>query len=167
MFNNKTIIITGGTGSFGKAFVEHLLKKYKKIKKLIIFSRDEYKQYDLKKNFPESKFKCLRYFLGDVRDLNRLNLAFRDVDYVVHAAALKQVDTAEYNPFEFINTNIIGAQNVIEAAMQNKVKKVIALLPIKRAHQLIYMEQRNYVRTNFLYPQIIWYHLKVKHLSQL
>ena len=127
MFNNKTIIITGGPGSFGKAFVEHLLKKYKKIKKLIIFSRDEYKQYDLKKNFPESKFKCLRYFLGDVRDLNRLNLAFRDVDYVVHAAALKQVDTAEYNPFEFINTNIIGAQNVIEAAIQNKVKKVIAL----------------------------------------
>jgi len=127
MFNNRTILITGGTGTFGKAFLEHLIKKYKKIKKLIIFSRDEYKQYELKRKFPESKFKFLRYFLGDVRDSKRLNLAFRDVDFVVHAAALKQVDTAEYNPFEFINTNIIGAQNVIEAAIQNKVKKIIAL----------------------------------------
>jgi len=127
MFNNKVVLITGGTGSFGKNFVQTLLNKYKKIKKLIIFSRDEFKQYELKKVFPESKFKCIRYFLGDVRDLKRLNLAFKEVDYVVHAAALKQVDTAEYNPFEFVNTNIVGAQNVIEAALQNKVKKVIAL----------------------------------------
>ena len=127
MFNNKTILITGGTGSFGKAFIEKLFFKYKKIKKVIIFSRDEYKQYELKKKFSEEKFKNIRYFIGDVRDLSRLNLAFREVDYVVHAAALKQVDTAEYNPFECINTNIIGAQNVIEAAIQNKVKKVIAL----------------------------------------
>ena len=127
MFNNKTILITGGTGSFGKAFVSKLFQKFKKIKKVIIFSRDEYKQYELKKIFPEEKFKNLRYFIGDVRNLSRLNLAFRDVDYVIHAAALKQVDTAEYNPFECINTNIIGAQNVIEAAIQNKVSKVIAL----------------------------------------
>lgn len=127
MFNNKTILITGGSGSFGKAFLNYLIKNYKKIKKIIIFSRDEYKQSELKKKFPERKHKNLRFFLGDVRDLKRLNLAFRSVDYIVHAAALKQVDTAEYNPFEFVNTNIIGAQNVIEAAIQNKVKKVIAL----------------------------------------
>jgi UDP-N-acetylglucosamine 4,6-dehydratase (inverting) len=127
MFNNKVILITGGTGSFGKAFTNTLLTKYKKIKKLIIFSRDEFKQSELRKIFPETKHKCIRYFLGDVRDLKRLNLAFKDVDYVVHAAALKQVDTAEYNPFEFINTNIIGAQNVVEAALANKVKKIIAL----------------------------------------
>lgn len=127
MFNNKVILITGGTGSFGRAFTKMLLTKYKKIKKLIIFSRDEFKQYELKKIFPEKKYKCIRYFLGDIRDLKRLNLAFKGVDYVLHAAALKQVDTAEYNPFEFINTNIIGAQNVIEAAIQNNVKKVVAL----------------------------------------
>ncbi len=133
MLNNKVILITGGTGSFGKAFTKSVLERYKKIKKLIIFSRDEFKQYEMKKIFPESKFKCIRYFLGDVRDLSRLNLAFKEVDYVIHAAALKQVDTAEYNPFEFINTNIIGAQNIIEASLQNNVKKVIALSTDKAA----------------------------------
>ncbi len=127
MLNNKVVLITGGTGSFGSAFVKFVFRKFKKIKKLIIFSRDEFKQYEMKKSFSDSKYRCMRFFLGDVRDLNRLNLAFKDVDYVFHAAALKQVDTAEYNPFEFINTNIIGAQNVIEAALNNKVKKVIAL----------------------------------------
>lgn len=132
MLNNKSILITGGTGSFGKAFTKIILKKFK-LKKLIIFSRDEFKQYEMKKIFSEKTNKCMRYFLGDVRDLSRLNLAFKDVDYVIHAAALKQVDTAEYNPFEFINTNIIGAQNVIEAALQNKVKKVIALSTDKAA----------------------------------
>ncbi len=133
MLNNKVILITGGTGSFGKAFTKTILEKYKNIKKLIIFSRDEFKQYELKKIFPEKKYPCMRYFLGDVRDLNRLNLAFKEVDYVIHAAALKQVDTAEYNPFEFINTNIMGAQNVIEAALNNKVKKVISLSTDKAA----------------------------------
>lgn len=133
MLNNKVILITGGTGSFGQAFTKTILDKYKKIKKLIIFSRDEFKQFELKKIFPEKKYPCMRYFLGDVRDLNRLNLAFKDVDYVIHAAALKQVDTAEYNPFEFINTNIMGAQNVIEAALNNKVRKVIALSTDKAA----------------------------------
>ncbi len=132
MLNNKSILITGGTGSFGKAFTKIILKKFQ-LKKLIIFSRDEFKQYEMKKIFSEKTIKCMRYFLGDVRDLSRLNLAFKDVDYVIHAAALKQVDTAEYNPFEFINTNIIGAQNVIEAALQNKVKKVIALSTDKAA----------------------------------
>ena len=127
MFKNKTLLITGGTGSFGRAFVKHVLKKYKNIKRLIIFSRDEFKQYEMRKIFSDSNYKCIRYFLGDVRDLNRLNLAFKDVDYVIHAAALKQVPAAEYNPIEFIKTNVIGSQNVIEAAIEKKVKKVLAL----------------------------------------
>ena len=126
-FNNKVILITGGSGSFGRAFLNKLLFNYKKIKKIIIFSRDEFKQYEMKKYFSEEKYPCLRYFLGDVRDLNRLNLAFREVNYVVHAAALKQVNTAEYNPFEFVKTNVFGAQNVIEASIQNNVEKVVAL----------------------------------------
>lgn len=127
MFNNKIILITGGTGSFGKAFVNRLVTKYKKIKKLIIFSRDEFKQYEMQKEFSVKKYPFLRYFLGDVRDYDRLRFAFKGVDYVIHAAALKQVNTAEYNPFEFINTNIIGAKNVIEASFERDVKKVIAL----------------------------------------
>ena len=127
MFNNKNILITGGTGSFGKAFVNRLVTKYKKIKKLIIFSRDEFKQYEMQKEFSVKKYPFLRYFLGDVRDYDRLRFAFKGVDYVIHAAALKQVNTAEYNPFEFINTNIIGAKNVIEASFERDVKKVIAL----------------------------------------
>ena len=102
-------------------------KKYKKINRLIIFSRDEFKQYEMKKSLSSPRYRCMRYFLGDVRDLNRLNLAFKDVDYVIHAAALKQVPTAEYNPFEFVKTNIIGSQNVIESAIKNNVKKVLAL----------------------------------------
>tara|TARA_B100000401_G_C52784190_1_gene709899 strand:+ start:783 stop:1754 length:972 start_codon:yes stop_codon:yes gene_type:complete len=125
-FSKKTILVTGGTGSFGKNFIKYLLNKYN-CKKIIVLSRDEFKQYEMQKEFPKNKYKCLRYFLGDVRDGKRLQLAFRDVDFVIHAAALKQVDTAEYNPFEFIYTNIIGAQNVIEAAISNNVQKVIAL----------------------------------------
>lgn len=124
MYNNKNILITGGTGSFGKAFVKIFLKKYKP-KKLIIYSRDELKQYEMKLSF--KKFKCLRFFLGDVRDMNRLNFALREVDYVIHAAALKQVDTAEYNPMECLKTNVNGAENVINACLHNKVKKIIAL----------------------------------------
>lgn len=124
MFKNKNIIITGGTGSFGKKFVEVFLKKFKP-KKLIIYSRDELKQYEMKIHF--SKYKNLRFFLGDVRDKDRLRFAFREVDYVVHAAALKQVDTAEYNPMECLKTNVNGAENVIDACLHNKVKKVIAL----------------------------------------
>jgi len=122
MFGN--ILITGATGSFGKAFLNYLIKiKYKK--KIIIFSRDELKQYHLKKRYPHNK--NLRFFLGDIRDLPRLNYAFSDVDTVVHAAALKQVDTAEYNSFEYIKTNILGSENVISASLNNKVKKVVAL----------------------------------------
>lgn len=125
--NYKSILITGGTGSFGKAFISLLLKKYKKIKKIVIFSRDELKQYDLSKKYPLSKFTCMRYFIGDVRDKSRLDMALRDIDVVVHAAALKQVDTAEYNPIETIKTNIVGSQNIVEACLDSKVKNVIAL----------------------------------------
>lgn len=127
MLNNKIILLTGGTGSFGKEFVKIALKKFKKIKKLIIFSRDELKQYEMKKVFSEKKYPCMRYFLGDIRDLSRLKYATKEVDYIIHAAALKQVDTAEYNPFEFIKTNILGAQNISECALENNVKKVIFL----------------------------------------
>ena len=115
MLNNKNLLITGGTGSFGRAFIKKVLKSYPKINKLIIFSRDELKQSQLSQIYDPNKIKCLRYFLGDVRDKDRLNLALRDIDVVVHAAALKQVPAGEYNPFEFIKTNIIGAQNIIEA----------------------------------------------------
>jgi UDP-N-acetylglucosamine 4,6-dehydratase len=124
MFNNKNILITGGTGSFGNEFVSHLLKNYK-CNKIIIFSRDELKQHDMKIKL--SRFKNLRFLIGDIRDLDRLKFAFRDVDYVVHAAALKQVPIAEYNPLEFIKTNIMGSSNIVTAALDNKVKKVIAL----------------------------------------
>jgi len=133
MLNNKSILITGGTGSFGKIFVKKILSKYPKLKKLVIFSRDELKQFEMSNEFPVRKFPSIRYFLGDVRDAKRLHTAFEDIDIVVHAAALKQVPTAEYNPMEYIKTNVIGAQNIIEAAIEKKVKKVIALSTDKAA----------------------------------
>ena len=123
MFNDKTILITGGTGSFGKKFTELLLKRYKP-KKIIIYSRDEFKQFEMSKIFND---KCMRYFIGDVRDKERLKRAFEDVDYVVHAAALKQVPAAEYNPMEAIKTNVLGANNIIDAALDSGVERVIAL----------------------------------------
>ena len=125
--SNKIILITGGTGSFGSNFLKRLLKLKKKPKKIIIFSRDELKQFELSKIYNGKQFTNIRYFLGDIRDKERLKMAFKDVDYVIHAAALKQVPTAEYNPIEFIKTNVIGSQNIIEAAIENNVKKVIAL----------------------------------------
>ena len=133
MLNNKTILITGGTGSLGKELVSFILKKYKKIKKIIIFSRDELKQHEMSLKISTGDLKKIRFFLGDIRDLQRLNYAFKNVDYIIHAAALKQVNTAEYNPFEFIKTNILGAQNIIEAALNSKVKKVMALSTDKAA----------------------------------
>lgn len=132
MFNGKKILITGGTGSFGKAFSKMLLKKYKP-DKIIIFSRDEYKQFEMQKEFPQEN---MRFFLGDVRDVNRLILAMRNVDYVIHAAALKQVPAAEYNPMECIKTNILGAQNVIDAALENKIEKIVALSTDKAANPI-------------------------------
>ena len=124
--DNKNILITGGTGSFGKQFIETVLKKFKP-KKLIVYSRDEQKQFQLQLKWKESDVSPIRYFIGDVRDLDRLKFAMQEVDIVIHAAALKHVPMAEYNPFEAVKTNILGAQNVIDATIANDVKKVIAL----------------------------------------
>ena len=124
--DEKVILITGGTGSFGNKFVETVLNNYNP-KKLIIFSRDELKQYEMAQKFPEEKYSCMRYFIGDVRDYNRLEMALRGVDIVVHAAALKHVTIAEYNPYECIHTNVIGAENIVRASLKNGVKKVLAL----------------------------------------
>jgi UDP-N-acetylglucosamine 4,6-dehydratase len=126
-FKNKTILITGGTGSFGQALINYLLKIKNQPKKIIVFSRDELKQFHMSKFFDQKKFSNIRFFLGDIRDKDRLKLAFEEVDIVVHAAALKQVPAAEYNPFEFIKTNIIGSQNIVEACLDSNVKNVIAL----------------------------------------
>lgn len=130
VFNGKTVLITGGTGSFGKKFIEILLKKYAP-KKVIVYSRDELKQFEMQQVYDAP---CMRYFIGDVRDESRLLHAMEGVDYVVHAAALKQVPAAEYNPMECIKTNVGGAQNVINAALYAKVKKVIALSTDKAAN---------------------------------
>ena len=126
LINNKIIFITGGTGTFGHEITKIILEKYQP-KKLIIFSRDEFKQYNMKQIFPEKKYKNIRYFIGDVRDYDRLLTATKDVDVLFHAAAMKQVDTVEYNPFEAIKTNIYGTENVIKASIANKIKKVIGV----------------------------------------
>ena len=135
MLNDKNVLITGGTGSFGKECVAAILQRYKP-NRLIIFSRDELKQYEMAQRFSREEYPCMRYFIGDVRDKERLYRAFRNVDVVIHAAALKQVPAAEYNPFEAVKTNILGAQNVINVAIDHKVKKVIALSTDKAANPI-------------------------------
>lgn len=125
MLDDKVILITGGTGSFGKKFTEFVFNNFNP-KKVVIFSRDEFKQYELAKKYPISQYP-IRYFLGDIRDKERLFRAFEEIDYVVHAAALKQVPALEYNPFEAVKTNILGAQNIVEAAIESGVKRVVAL----------------------------------------
>jgi UDP-N-acetylglucosamine 4,6-dehydratase len=133
--NGRTVLITGGTGSFGRAFVEMVTRTYTP-KKLIIFSRDELKQYEMAQAFPAERWPYLRWFIGDVRDAARLEMAMRDVDYVIHAAALKHVTIAEYNPFECIKTNVMGAENVVNAAIARGVKRVVALSTDKAANPI-------------------------------
>jgi UDP-N-acetylglucosamine 4,6-dehydratase len=135
MLNGKSILITGGTGSFGKKCTEIILENFKP-DRLIIFSRDELKQFEMSQIFNQKNYSCIRYFIGDVRDKDRLYRAFAGVDYVIHAAALKQVPAAEYNPFEAVKTNIIGAENIINAAIDNNVKRVIALSTDKAANPI-------------------------------
>jgi len=130
---DKSVLITGGTGSFGQEFIKLALENHPRVKKLVVFSRDELKQYQMALKFPGSKYPCLRYFIGDVRDERRLERALEGIDYVVHTAALKQVPTAEYNPFECIKTNVLGTQNVIEASFNANIKKVVALSTDKAA----------------------------------
>ena len=125
--NGKSILITGGTGSFGKAFTAYVLERWPNIARLVIFSRDEQKQFQMAEEYPVTKFPCIRFFIGDVRDSERLIRAFNKIDYVIHAAAMKHVPIAEYNPDECVKTNIGGAQNVIKAALETKVERVVAL----------------------------------------
>lgn len=127
MLNNKTVLITGGTGSFGKQFIKTILERYPQVKRIVIFSRDELKQSELRLNYPQKDYPQLRFFIGDVRDRNRMVQACEGIDVIIHAAAIKQVDTAEYNPTECIRTNVDGAENVIHAALQCGVKEVVAL----------------------------------------
>jgi UDP-N-acetylglucosamine 4,6-dehydratase len=133
MFSGKSILVTGGTGSFGKKFVASILKQYPGVRRLVIYSRDELKQFDMSQSYPASQYPQLRFFIGDVRDRDRLRRAMEGVDIVVHAAALKQVPAAEYNPFEAIKTNIMGAQNVIDNAIDQGVSRVVALSTDKAA----------------------------------
>lgn len=133
MLSDSSILVTGGTGSFGKAFVATILKRYPRIRRLVVFSRDELKQFEMAQTFSEHEYPGIRYFLGDVRDAERLTRAFEGIDVVVHAAALKQVVAAEYNPFEFIRTNVLGANNVINASLSTGVKRVVALSTDKAA----------------------------------
>lgn len=127
MLNNKSILITGGTGSLGKELTKTILEKWPNVKRLVIYSRDEQKQFQMAQEFPESKYPAIRYFIGDVRDLERLKRAFTDIDYVIHAAAMKHVHIAEYNPDECVKTNIGGAENVIKACLSSNVSRVVAL----------------------------------------
>ncbi len=133
MLTGKSILVTGGTGSFGKNFAAKIVKSYPEIERLVIYSRDELKQFEMSNEYPEAKFPQLRFFIGDVRDKERLYRAMEGVDIVVHAAALKQVPACEYNPFEAVKTNILGAQNVIETAIDRGVTKVVALSTDKAA----------------------------------
>lgn len=133
MLNGKRVLITGGTGSFGKKFTEVILKKYNGVERLVIFSRDELKQFEMAQHYPEDKYPQIRFFIGDVRDKDRFARACEGIDVIIHAAALKQVPAAEYNPMEAVKTNVIGAENVIEAALNTNVKIVVALSTDKAA----------------------------------
>jgi len=131
--NGKSILITGGTGSLGKHLTKNIYSKFPNVKRLVIFSRDEQKQFQMGQEFPNSKYPSIRYFIGDIRDYDRLRKAFKDIDYVIHAAAMKHVPIAEYNPMECVKTNVLGAENVINAALETEVKSVVALSTDKAA----------------------------------
>jgi len=131
--NGKSVLITGGTGSLGKHLTKNILSKFPQIKRLVIFSRDEQKQFEMAQEYPHSKYPAIRYFIGDVRDADRLKKAFEEIDYVIHAAAMKHVPIAEYNPMECVKTNVLGAENVINAALAADVKNVVALSTDKAA----------------------------------
>ena len=131
--SSSRILVTGGTGSFGRAFIRRVLNDYPEIKRVVVYSRDELKQWELQQLYPGEKYPQLRFFLGDVRDEERLKLALEQIDTVVHAAALKQVPAAEYNPMEFIKTNVLGADNLVKACLATEVKRVVALSTDKAA----------------------------------
>jgi len=131
--NHKSILITGGTGSFGKEFVKYVLKAWPQVKRLVIFSRDEQKQFEMAHDYPIAKYPMIRFFIGDVRDFERLKTALKDIDIIIHAAAMKHVPIAEYNPMECIKTNIIGAENIIRASLESNVENVVALSTDKAA----------------------------------
>lgn len=133
MLNNKSILITGGTGSLGKQLTKNIFKNFPRVKRLVIYSRDEQKQFEMAQEYPDNKYPAIRYFIGDVRDFERLKKAFKDIDYVIHAAAMKHVPIAEYNPMECVKTNVLGAENVINAALETDIKKVVALSTDKAA----------------------------------
>ena len=133
LHNYSSILITGGTGSFGKYFLKKLLKNYTGLERIVIYSRDELKQWELQQKYPEKEYPQIRFFLGDIRDLERLKIAFKGIDTVIHAAALKQVPAAEYNPIEFIRTNVLGTENIVQACLDNNIKKVITLSTDKAA----------------------------------
>jgi UDP-N-acetylglucosamine 4,6-dehydratase/5-epimerase len=133
MLNNKTFLITGGTGSLGKALTKHILSKYPDTKRLVIFSRDEQKQFEMAQEYPVERYPMIRFFIGDVRDFERLKRAFKGINYVIHAAAMKHVPIAEYNPMECVKTNIMGAENIINAALETGVERVVALSTDKAA----------------------------------
>lgn len=133
LLENASILVTGGTGSFGKMFVKTVLARYPNVKRLVVFSRDELKQFEMAQQFPPSEYPAIRYFIGDIRDAQRLHRALEGIDIVIHAAALKQVPTAEYNPFECIKTNVLGAQNLIDACLDSSVRRVVALSTDKAA----------------------------------
>ena len=131
--NGKSILITGGTGSLGKHLTKNIIEKFPDVKRLVIYSRDEQKQFEMAQEYPNSKYPALRYFIGDVRDLERLKRAFKGIEYVIHAAAMKHVPIAEYNPMECVKTNVLGAENVINAALDTEVKNVVSLSTDKAA----------------------------------
>ncbi len=133
MLKDKSILVTGGTGSFGKRFVKRILTEHPDVRRLVVFSRDELKQFDMAQEFSPAQYPCLRYFLGDIREHSRIKRALENIDIVIHAAALKQVPAAEYNPFEFIKTNVLGAQNLIDACLDSGVRTVVALSTDKAA----------------------------------